>query len=142
MLKADTKYNGRVGEGAGLHESGTGTMGFRVPLEYDDGNTEFIIWLSDKAKEKAQKTFTEVLGIPLEKLQSSTYFEYQLGQDIVGREVSFGTKEEEYKGKRKVKVAWIDKKSASLGVGVAAAAAQFFGGKAPMAPISDDDIPF
>ena len=54
-----------------------------------------------------------------------SYIEYQLGLDIEGREVSFGTKDEEYNGKHSVKVVWIGKKSDP---NLSRSAARFFGG--------------
>jgi len=68
----------------------------------------------------------------------SGYIEYQVGLDIEGREVSFGTKDEEYNGRRSVKVVWIGKKSDP---NLSRSAAQFFGGNADQLSRSGD-IPF
>jgi hypothetical protein len=69
-------------------------------------------------------------------LKDPSYIEYQLGLDIEGREVSFGTKDEEYNGKHSVKVVWIGRKTDP---NMSRSAAQYFGGSGD-APRSD--IPF
>jgi len=102
-IKADAKYNGVVGPGSALYETQTGTLGYQVMLECADGSTSFVIWLTQKNRDRARK-FLEILGVDPERLKDSGYIEYQLGLDIEGREVSFGTKEEEYNGRRSVKV--------------------------------------
>lgn len=145
-IKADAKYNGTVAPGSGLYETQTGTLGYQVMLDCEDGSTSFVIWLTDKNRERAKKYFS-ILGIEEDKLKDPSYVEYQLCLDIEGREVSFGTREEEYNGKRSIKVAWIGKKT---NPNLAKGAASYFGGTvtdgdpvpAAAKPISDDDIPF
>jgi hypothetical protein len=127
-IKADTKYNGIVAPGSQLYETQTGTLGYQVMLECFDGSTSFVIWLTQKNRERAHRYF-EVLGVDPGQLKDSSYIEYQLGLDIEGRELSFGTKEEEYNGKRSVKVVWIGKR-------LSRSAARFFG-----AATIDGDIP-
>jgi hypothetical protein len=143
-IKADTKYNGKIRAGSSLMTTQTGSLGYQVMLSCDDGPTSFTIWLTDKNRDKAVKTFTTILGVKLDDLKSQQYLEYQLALDIEGREVSFGTKEEEYNGKRTIKVAWIGKKSDP---NVARGAATFFGGVPTVTGdgdpgITDEDIPF
>ncbi|RPH38327.1 hypothetical protein EHM92_00150 [bacterium] len=151
-LKADTKYSGKVAEGSQLYTTQTGTVGYQVMLETEDEQTSFTIWLTEKNRARASKAF-ETLGVDPENLKSQAYLEYQLGVDIVGKEVSFGTKAEEYNGRTTIKVAWIGKKSDP---NLARGAASFFGGggkgtgsSGPSEPstkqedpITDDDIPF
>lgn len=138
------KYNGIVESGSGIVESQTGTLSFQVMLSCEDGETSFNIWLTEKNRDRALKYF-EVLGADTARLSNQPYLEYELPTAIVGKEVSFGTKEEQYNGSAKVKVSWIGKKSDP---NVIRGAATFFGGKvptppsAPEAPITDDDIPF
>jgi len=131
-LKADAKYNGTVGPGSALYETQTGTLGYQVMLECADGATSFVIWLTQKNRDRARKFF-EILGVDPERLKDSGYVEYQLGLDIEGRELSFGTKDEEYNGRRSVKVVWIGKKSDP---NLSRSAAQFFGGA-----VNDDEFP-
>ncbi len=136
-LKAK-KYHGTVGHGSELIQSQSGTLGYQVNLECEDGETSYVIWLTPKTKQNAEKAFTEALGVPKEKLLNGNYIELQLGLDIAGREVTFVCQEEEYKGKSKIKVAWLFKRSAAGAGSPAKAAAAFFSGT----EITDDDIPF
>ena len=131
MIKADFKYNGVVAPGSQLYESQTGTLGYQVMLECAEGSTDFVIWLTDKNRKRAEKFF-EVLGVDPGKLKDPDYIEYQLGLDIEGREVSFGTRSEEYNGRQSVKVFWIGKKS---NPNLSRGAARFFG-----APIGEDGV--
>ena len=141
-IKPGKKYHGKVASGSELIQSQSGTLGYQVNLECEDGETDFIIWLTPKNKERAAKVFKEALGISEEKLQDGNYIELQLATDITGREVTFATVEEEYKGKSKVKVSFLFQRSALAGTSPGKAAASFFGAAKPMDPITDDDIPF
>ena len=60
-IKADTKYNGVVAPGSQLYETQTGTLGYQVMLECPDGPTSFVIWLTQKNRERARRYF-EALG--------------------------------------------------------------------------------
>ena len=131
-IRPDVKYNGTVAPGSQLYETQTGTLGYQIMLECADGATSFVIWLTQKNRERAGRYF-EVLGVDPDLLKDSGYIEYQLGLDIEGREVSFGTKEDEYNGKRSVKVVWIGKRSDP---NLSRSAARFFG-----ATITDGDTP-
>jgi hypothetical protein len=145
-IKADMKYNGVVAPGSALYETQTGTLGYQVQIECNEGETSFTIWLTDKNRERAKKYFA-VLGVDERNLQSQSYIENQLALDIEGKEISFGTKDEEYNGKHSVKVVYIGKKTDP---NVARGAAKFFGGNPPeitpetidKRPIDDNDIPF
>jgi hypothetical protein len=148
MIKAGVKYNGKVASGSTLIESQTGTLGYQVMLECEDGATSYTIWLTERNKERAERAF-RALGISSDMLRDQAYLDYKLSQEIEGNEVSFGTKEETYQGNTTIKVSWIGKKSeAKLSI----SAARFFGATdqntaqvSPMVndgPITDDDIPF
>jgi hypothetical protein len=137
-IKADTKYNGTVGPGSHLYETQTGTLGYQVTIECEDGSTTFVIWLTQKNRERARRYF-EALGIDPELLKDPGYLEYQLGMDIEGREVSFGTVDEEYNGKRSVKVVWIGKPSDP---NLSRSAARFFGGTTGAIETHGNDLAF
>ena len=137
-IKAETKYNGVVAPGSQLYETQTGTLGYQVMLECDDGPTSFVIWLTQKNRDRARRYF-EVLGVDPDLLKDSGYIEYQLGLDIEGREVSFGTKDEEYNGKHSVKVVWIGKRSDP---NLSRSAARFFGAAATDGGITGEETPF
>jgi hypothetical protein len=143
-LQADRKYNGTIAANSALCESQTGTMSFNINIECDGEETQFPIWLTEKNRAKATKYF-EIIGADMAKLSSQAYLEYELPVNIVGKEISFGTKDDEYNGKKRVKVAWIGKKTDP---NLARGAASFFGGAPATAdtghdrPIDDTDIPF
>ncbi|MBZ5500563.1 MAG: hypothetical protein LAP85_29585 [Acidobacteriia bacterium] len=137
-IKAETKYNGVVAPGSQLYETQTGTLGYQVMLECTDGPTSFVIWRTQKNRDRARKYF-EVLGVDPDLLKDSGYIEYQLGLDIEGREVSFGTKDEEYNGKHSVKVVWIGKRSDP---NLSRSAARFFGGTTGDGEIAGEELAF
>lgn len=140
-IKAEQKYQGHVREGSCLIESQGGTLGYQVMLECEDGRTFFTIWITEKNRERAEKDF-RTLGVSTEKLRTPGYIDKQLGLDIVGRAVTFGTKEDDYNGRVTVKVAWIG--SHGVDSTKAASVAAFFGGEPveQTAIITDSDIPF
>ncbi len=131
-------YAGAVAPGSQLYETQTGTLGYQVMLECADGSTSFVIWLTEKNRDRARRYF-EVLGVDAEKLKDPGYIEYQLGPDIEGREVSFGTKEEEYNGRHSVKVVWIGRKSEP---DLSRSAARFFSGSAAADSVTGEQTPF
>ena len=114
-IKADKKYHGTVAPGSALIESSKGTLGYQVQLECEDGDTSFTIWMTKNTREVAEDTFKDALGVDPAKLKNGNYIEMQLGIDIVGREVTFTTEENEYKGKITVKVKGLYKRNASAG---------------------------
>jgi hypothetical protein len=147
-LRADVKYNGVIGSGAYFSYSVNGNLGFQIPITCDDGQTWFTLWLTEKNRVKATGALI-MLGADQTKLASQSYLENFLPGAIAGKEISFGTKEDEYNGKISVKVAWIGKKTDP---NVAKGAASFFGGVSPepvrndeplpSVPINGNDIPF
>ncbi len=143
-LKADTRYAGTIVDG-GIYEANSGTLGYQLLLNCEDGATDFIIWLTPKSKEKAEKTFVS-LGIDPKSLRSETGLD-GIASQLAGMDVVFGTREEEYQGKKRVKVAWVGKPkegAASAGSPLARAAAFFADGPpAPTSsPDSEDSVPF
>jgi hypothetical protein len=147
-IHPDTKYNGVIGPGSALIETQQGTVGYQVMIGCKDGETTFTIWLTEKNHDRAIKYF-DVLGIRSDLLQDPNYVEFRLSQEIEGKEISFGTKEEEYNGKKSIKVVWIGRKSEEK---LSNAAARFFGATITDTPskilvpgtesITDDDLPF
>lgn len=147
-LKPDWKYNGTVGPNSSFITTQRGSLGYQVNLICEDGETSFVIWLTEKNRKRAAGYFA-VLGVLEDNLKSKSYVEFQMALDIEGREVSFGTQVEEYNGKQQIKVSWIGKKSTE---NPAAEAAAFFSGDGgssgagasePSAPAAkDEEIPF
>jgi hypothetical protein len=143
-IAAERKYDGRIREGSYFAYSMNGNLALHILLDCEDGSTSFTLWLTEKNKAKAIKTL-ETLGADPAKLSNQNYLDYELANVLAGKEVSFGTKEDDYNGKTSIKVAWIGKKTdPNVGRG----AASFFGGKVqnneeppPFTP-GDSDIPF
>ena len=94
--------------------------------------------VSNPFRDRARRYF-EVLGVDPEKLKDPGYIEYQLGLDIDGREVSFGTKDEEYNGRHSVKVVWIGRKSEP---DLSRSAARFFSSSAAADSVTGEQTPF
>jgi hypothetical protein len=138
-IKANQRYEGTVGESSRLFVANSGTVGYQVALTCADGETDFVIWLTDKNREKAEK-YLDILGVPKDKRKNRTYWELQMALDISGHEVVFGTVEEVFRDKPTVKVAWIGAKSDAV-ADVFGAAATFFGGD-PTPAAEDEDSPF
>lgn len=134
-IKADMKYLGAVAPGSELIESNSGTLGYQVMIECEDGNTSYMIWLTAKNRARALKDF-DILGVPEAKLADERYVQDKLATDIAGKRIKFGTANDEYNGKTRVKVSWISRPGADGNA--PRAMASFFGGT----PVSDDDIPF
>jgi hypothetical protein len=134
MLKVK-RYVGTVASGSGLYESGSGTLGFQVLLQCEDGATDYTIWLTEKNQKRAAEAFT-VLGIDPAKLAAPEEFT-KIGREIEGREVSFETDEETYNGKTRIKVKWLSAKKDS-GVGSLEQRAASLFGYIP----NDADVPF
>jgi hypothetical protein len=149
-LKIDHKYHGTVRQGSEIIESQSGSLGYQVMLTCEDGDTSYTIWLTAKNRDRAEKDIYRGAGRQrgkTSKLPATSKTNWHA--DITGREVTFVTEQEEYRGKTRIKVAWLFKRSASGGGSPAKAVAGFFGKKAPgqeppppASEITDDDIPF
>lgn len=141
-IKAPVKYHGNV-VGGTMMETQKGTLGYQVFLNCPDGETSYTIWLTAKNRDRARETFVDALGVDGDKLIDPNYIEMQLANDIAGRLVTFVTEEEVYKDTKRIKVAFLFKRSATADVKPAKAAADFFSGKVtPATPITDEDVPF
>lgn len=145
-IRAGQKYHGNVTSGSEIIQSQSGSLGYQVQLECNDGATSYVIWMTPKNRERAEKVFKDALGITSEQLMDENYIELQMAADISGREVTFVTVEEEYKGKTTTKVAFLFPRSALAGKSPGKAVASFFGrGVGPVTaanPIDDSEIPF
>lgn len=141
-IKAGIKYHGEV-TGGSLMETQKGTLGYQVFLNCPDGETSYTVWLTAKNRDRARETFVDALGVDGNKLVDQNYIEMQLVNDIVGRPVTFVTEEEIYRDTKRIKVAFLFKRSATADVKPQVAMADFFSGKVtPVTPITDDDVPF
>jgi hypothetical protein len=140
-IKADTRYAGTIC-GAGLYEAGSGTLGYQLLLECEDGTTDYVIWLTPRSKENAIKAFKS-LGVEAEALKTEAGID-SIEARLVGMAVHFGTKTEEWNGKERIKVSWVGKPKAEASGDVRKRAAAFFS-DAPAVSSSapdDDSVPF
>ena len=135
-LIADSKYSGVVGVNSRMIESNKGSLGYQIPIQCSEGDTSFVIWLTDKNRKNALKCFAS-LDVTEEQLKDPNFVEYQLSLAIQGKEISFGTALNDYNGKQTIQVSWIGRKSTPAD-GLSRAAAEFFGGKPA---ITNDDLP-
>ena len=136
-IKADTRYRGQIVDG-GIYEANSGTLGYQLLLNCEDGSTDYVIWLTPKNKERAEQAFVG-LGIDPKCLRSEAGIE-SIAAQLAGMEVDFGTREEEYNGKKRAKVSWIGKPKeggASAGSPLTRAAA-FFADK----PADEGSVPW
>lgn len=150
-LRADSRYTGEVTRGT-LVESAKGTPGFEIMIECDEGTMIHTIWITPKTIEYAVKDFA-IFDVTEEQLGRESFLRDELPLTIVGKPVTFGTKEEVYKGEAKVKCAWLGKPKGPTSATLEGSVAAMFRGeaapvaraevKAPGDPsILDDDIPF
>jgi hypothetical protein len=134
-LKADKKYSGVITPGSYFSYSVNGNLAFNIMIECEDGSCSFPLWLTEKNREKAIKTLVS-LGADKDKLSSQTYLDMELSNTITGKEISFGTREDEYNGKVSVKISWIGKHTEE---NVAKGASNFFSGKSGNGPVTEED---
>lgn len=136
-MRPDTTYSGTI-TGAAWVQARKGTPGLQVDLEAEDGQgISHVWWLTHKTKETFEGEMKE-FGIKPEQLASGSFLQNELFSVLIGKDVTFATKEEEYQGTKKVKVHWINAgKAPSDPRGIGFAVASLFGGE-----VSEDDIPF
>ena len=128
---------------ASLTESVTkGTPGISINFQTEDGEIEHTIYLTEKTVKRAATDLC-LLGADEAQLRSWTYLD-NIGTVIQGSECDISTISEEYNGKSRVRVQWINEPRKAGGGNLASKAAQLFGGPAASAPLpSDDDlVPF
>ena len=133
MIEPGKTYTGTVQPNSGLIEASTGSTGYQITLKCEDGAISHTIWLTSKNKDNAKADFI-ALGADPAKLGDVAYID-ALPEFLVGHEVPFGTKAEEYKGQIRTKVAWIgEPRAKKADVAAAAKVAAMFA--------DDDSVPF
>lgn len=144
-LQPNSKYNVTVGFASFIESQNTGTPGIQITFECEEGSIEHTIWVTPKSREFAVRDL-KTLGIREQDLSSMPFLE-NIGTALLGAECSITTFEDEYKGKKKLKVQWInDKRKAASGSAVSRAAS-LLGGSPVTVPaddhgITDEDVPF
>jgi hypothetical protein len=144
-LQAGKRYNVEI-VSANLTESqNTGSPGIEVHFECEEGTIDHTFWLTEKSKKYVKKDL-KTLGLEEDSLESTTFMD-NIDTAMSGQKCSILTYEDEYNGKKKLKVKYINKPLVAGGEApLAKRAASFFSGK-PDAPnaavqITDDDVPF
>jgi len=144
-LKPDRTYNGHI-TGAGIGYASTGSLGISIELECPQGGIQHTWYVTPKTAARVKKTLLE-LGVPPETLSSRTALE-NIGSALTGKPVEFTTISEEWQGKERVRVQWVNPaKKENKGAGKELfdlfAAVDEHPAQAPSdEPITDDDIPF
>ena len=139
-------YNATVGSACLTESVNKGTPGILVVYRTDDGDIEDTIWLTPKTADRARGTLT-ILGADPKQLASWTYLE-NIGLVVSGHECEITTVDEEYNGKKRVRVQWVNpRKTAGERGALVGRVAHLFGGPKPKdepknQEIKDDDIPF
>lgn len=125
-IRADQQYNGHI-ENANLYYSNGGTLGLQLHLACDDGKISHTLWLTDKTIPRVEETLLRI-GVSKDELHNEHALE-NIGEILGGREISFNTVAEDYKGQPVVKVQWLNKPRKDNGMTPAKMAASLFSGK-------------
>lgn len=152
MFEANRDYNVRVASAYLIESAAKHTPGIELTLENDEaGSIVHTLWLTPKTVESVRKSL-ENMGVKEEQYSRASFLD-NANDYLRGAECSIRTFSEEYNGKSRVKVQWINKPflpSAGGADGLAKrAAAMLGGGKTEMTPAQstarvadDENVPF
>lgn len=149
-IEAGKKYDATVASACLTCSASKGTPGILIVFETDAGEIEDTIWMTHKTADRAKKTLG-LLGADPEKLISRTYLE-NIGVVLTGHECEITTTSEEYNGKTRVRVQWVNERGSPglTGDELSGRVAYLFGGPKPVAipqpkkqeAVDDTDVPF
>lgn len=149
-VRPGCKYEAEVVQADLITSTNSGTPGVWLVFQTDDGQIEHTLWISNKSRQSVIANLKK-LGMSDAEIASQAGLS-NVGAILAGngKRVEIITFEEEYKGKKRTKVQWINeiKAKPSPGASPARLAAAILGGKQPVTQsasnkdISDDDIPF
>jgi hypothetical protein len=143
MLESGKRYFGIVTSGQFIY-SQKGIPAYQVFIDCPDEmiSTSYTIWMSPNSDQKRLEKDFATIGLSLAQVSDAKkYTEEQLNEIIAHKEIVFGVKENEFKGKTTLQVKWIERKGAIPTKPPREAAAEFFGGKSA-AKMDDDEPPF
>lgn len=121
----------------------SGNPGLQLFLETDDGDPcDTVIWMTPKAAANARKTLTEVLGVSSSDLDDEGFVANRLCPSLAGARLSFVARAEEYNGKTKVKVGFLNKESIVGDTPLGMVAARMLGARPKSEAPGDDEVPF
>lgn len=136
-LKPDRSYSGKI-VGGGIGYASTGSLGITIELECPEGDIQHTWYVTPKTAKRVKDTLLE-LGVPKETLSSRTALE-NIGAALTGKSVEFTTISEEWQGKQRVRVQWVNPPKKENKNAANELLDLFADKKEP--EISDDDIPF
>ena len=137
MYEVGPRYTGEITTAALIESSMKGTPGLELYINGEQGATSYTVWLTPKNRERAERDLG-LLGVRPGDLKLPTFWE-NVGTLLSGKPICFGFAEEDFNGKKRLKISYIaGPKSESAG-NLAAKAAGLFGSPAPA---DDADIPF
>jgi hypothetical protein len=105
-IQPNRKYIATVTR-ARADKSSKGTPGLFFSLATNDGPTEYVVWLSEAARKRAEKTMKDCFGATPAQMADKTKLALLL-DELEGRQVDVATVMETYLGKDKVKCAWMN----------------------------------
>lgn len=105
-FEKDKEYDVVIDD-ASLIESSKGTRGLEFRLVHPEHGTIFhCMWLTDKSKKRAGETLIE-LGVGMDDLRSADFWRAPVDK-LHGVAARITTEEDEYEGRRRVRVKWFN----------------------------------
>lgn len=149
--EANQQYQVSV-SGAGLTFSSQGRPGLELYFTHPDhGEIKEVLWISEKTQERLEKTLREVFGITPERYENPLFYE-EAGSYLSGKPCYITTALDEYQGKTRVRVQWINREAKKPAEAIdkaklARKAAEIMRrgrstAPAASAPFDDGDVPF
>ena len=126
----------------------TGTWGICMGYATDDGNIEHTWWMTHGTADRLAENLNDCFGIERDKLNAA--FLRKIGEFLTGKMCRLTIKEEEYRGKKRLVVQWMNPAGGVMKDDDFTGAAALFGaedsGDSGAAsndfPPPDDGIPF
>lgn len=106
-IQPNRKYIATVTRARADKSQSKGTPGLFFNLATKDGPTEYVVWLSEAARKRAEKTMKDCFGATPAQMADRTKLALLL-DELEGREVEAATVSETYMGREKTKVAYIN----------------------------------
>jgi hypothetical protein len=127
-----------------ITSSHTGTEGIELQLNTEEGQTTHVLWLTEKNRDNVWRSL-EALGVK----DASRFHPVHGMEQLIGAHCTLTMREEEYRGRTRVRVRWINQRHAAVTDSAVDRALRFFGHETDAATlvadgrsIVDDDIPF
>lgn len=107
MIEANKSYSVEVTSANLTRSQSKGTLALEIWLETEEKDSiSHMIWLSKNSKENAVKTLSG-LGVSEGDTTKKIFWD-NVGSILVGRKASITTISEEWKGKTRIKVQWLN----------------------------------